>query len=310
MSIEIMYGRQFVKLDDEHILPLTLHGSSNCTMFVNGKEILEREWSCLINGTVIPGSIVEEYRKEINKFVSDNPDGEWFRQGGKMLLGSNILKWFDNGCKSAATIEEIKMKYPTQSIKCSLMGFSKDKNNYYHTTKFLKYCNTTEEIKEWLATYSNYKDDEYDYYIHIGLCGIKPISMGKPMKENVPVIVKIGKKYLTEISGFSMTYCGDITQAKIFANKEEFEKICLPWKFSDKYSIISATTALVAKPYIIAESNNERLFVRNISSRHCFYTTDYKQAKAFKTESEAKKWKEKYLDNRLSTCYKVISVND
>lgn len=310
MSIEIMYGRQFVKLDEEHILPLILHGSSNCTMFVGGKEILEREWRCFISGTVIPGSTVEEYRKAINKFVSNNPDGEWFRQGGKMLLGSNMLKWFDSGCKSAATIEEIKMKYPTQSIKCSLMGFSKDKNNYHHTTKFLKYCDTTEEIKEWLATYSNYKDDEYDYYIHIGLLGIKPVSMGKPMRENVPVIVKIGKKYLTEISEFSMTYCGDITQAKIFANKEEFEKICLPWRFSDKYSIISATTALVAKPYIIAKSNNEKLFVKNISSRHCFYTTDYKQAKAFKTENEAKKWKEKYLDNRLYTCYKVISIED
>lgn len=310
MSIEIMYGRQFVKLDKGHILPLILHGSSNCTMFINGKEILEREWHCLINGTVIPGSTIKEYKETLNKYVSNNPDGEWFRQGGKMLLGTNILKWFDNGCKSAATIEEIKMKYPTQSVKCSLVGFSKNKNDYHSVTKFLKYCDTTEEIKEWLAAYTSYEDDEYDYYIHIGFCGIKPISMGKPIKENVPVIVKIGKKYLTEISEFSMIYCGDITQAKIFANREEFEKACLPWKFSDKYTVVSAATALVAKPYIIAESNNEKMFVKNISSRHCFYTTDYKQAKAFKTENEATKWKEKYLDNRLSTCYKVISIEE
>lgn len=86
--------------------------------------------------------------------------------GGKMLSGKDILKWFDSGCKSAATIEEIKQKYPQQSIKCSLMGYSKDKNDYNSTMKFIKYCDTTEEIKEWLATYSNYKDDEYDYYIH------------------------------------------------------------------------------------------------------------------------------------------------
>ena len=224
MSIEIMYGRQFVKLDDEHILPLTLSGSSNCTMFINGREILEREWNCLINGIVIPGAPVDEYRKALEKLVSNNPNGEWFRRGGKMLSGKDILKWFDSGCKSAATIEEIKQKYPQQSIKCSLMGHPKDKNDYHSTMKFIKYCDTTEEIKEWLATYSNYKDDEYDYYIHMGLLGIKPVSMGKPLKENAPLIVKIGSRYLTDISEFSMTYCGDIKQAKVFANTEEFEK--------------------------------------------------------------------------------------
>lgn len=243
MSIEIMYGRQFVKLDDEHILPLTLHGSSNCTMFIDGREILEREWNCLINGIVIPGAPVDEYRKALEKLVSNNPNGEWFRRGGKMLSGKDILKWFDGGCKSATTIEEIKQKYPQQSIKCALIGYSKDKNDYHSTVKFIKYCDTTEEIKEWLATYSNYKDDEYDYYIHTGFLGIKPVSMGKPIKENTSLIVKIGSRYLTDISEFSMSYCGDI-----------------------------------------------------------------KQAKAFKTESEAKKWKEKYLDNRLSTCYKIISI--
>ena len=112
MSIEIMYGRQFVKLDDEHILPLTLSGSSNCTMFIGGREILEREWSCLINGRVIPGASVDEYRKALEKLVSNNPNGEWFRRGGKMLSGKDILKWFDSGCKSAATIEEIRQKHP------------------------------------------------------------------------------------------------------------------------------------------------------------------------------------------------------
>ena len=308
MSIEIMYGRQFVKLDDEHILPLTLSGSSNCTMFIGGREILEREWNCLINGIVIPGASVDEYRKALEKLVSNNPDGEWFRQGGKMLIGKNILKWFDSGCKSAATIEEIKQKYPQQSIKCSLMGHSKDKNDYHSTMKFIKYCDTTEEIKEWLATYSNYKDDEYDYYIHMGLLGIKPVSMGKPVKENTPLIVKIGSRYLTDISEFSMTRCGDIKQAKVFANKEEFEKTCLPWRFSNKYRLISATAALVTKPYIIVKAENEKLIVKKVSSRHCFYTTEDKQAKTFKTENEAKKWKEKYLDNRFISPYKIITV--
>jgi hypothetical protein len=43
MSYEIVYNRQFLKIDGK-IIPLALYGSNNCTEYHNGRERREREW--------------------------------------------------------------------------------------------------------------------------------------------------------------------------------------------------------------------------------------------------------------------------
>lgn len=41
MSYSIIYGRQFVKTT-KGIIPMILSGSNNCTEFIQGREVLER----------------------------------------------------------------------------------------------------------------------------------------------------------------------------------------------------------------------------------------------------------------------------
>ena len=43
MSYSIIYGRQFVKTT-KGIIPMILSGSNNCTEFIQGREVLERNW--------------------------------------------------------------------------------------------------------------------------------------------------------------------------------------------------------------------------------------------------------------------------
>ena len=43
MGYTIVYARTFIKTT-KGIIPLVLHGSNNCTEFVNGREVRERSW--------------------------------------------------------------------------------------------------------------------------------------------------------------------------------------------------------------------------------------------------------------------------
>lgn len=113
MSYEIVYNKQFLKID-EKIIPLTLCGSSNVYEPIpNGRQRREREW----NAIYICGSnkLIAATEMEIMKEIESCCDGgeyqEHFVQYGKWVDDKGLIRFFQNGIKNAKTIEELKEEY-------------------------------------------------------------------------------------------------------------------------------------------------------------------------------------------------------
>ena len=107
MSYEIVYSKQFLKIDGK-IIPLVLYGSSNCQQFVNGKWRRSREWDAMyITGS--NKSIVfteKEIIKEIELCCDGGKYQEHFMYNGKFVDDKGLIRFFQNGIKNAKTIEQ------------------------------------------------------------------------------------------------------------------------------------------------------------------------------------------------------------
>ena len=102
MSYEIVYNRQFLKIDDK-IIPLVLYGSSR------GRERRERSWHpiyCGRNETIaFSGNKIQERTK------SHFNGCEHFMRNGKWVDDAGLLRFFQSGIKEEKTIEELQETY-------------------------------------------------------------------------------------------------------------------------------------------------------------------------------------------------------
>lgn len=112
MSYEIVYGRQFIKvpMDGEiRYIPLSLHGSNNCTQlnYQTGKEIRERYWSAMyFNGAGMLPVLTEQQILDYIKANGSSYDQN-FKRGGKWVDNAAMYRYFKNGIEQAKTLEEI-----------------------------------------------------------------------------------------------------------------------------------------------------------------------------------------------------------
>ena len=246
MGYTKVYAKQFLKLTEDRIIPMVLAGSSNCTMYHNGRYIYERKWEPWYKYQEDFYKTKTEYRKFYeDHLVGKEPTSEWFKdmRTGKWVTNEDFLKWFDSGIKSAKTIEEIRKANPYQYVKCDIVLSSKKESCSYKTIK-QSYCRTTEEIINWLEDIKSIEipDDYSLFYISMGYSGIEPLSSGGSVKDNVKVICKYKSRYIKEFTNCSITYSREKTDAYIFTNKAEFENLCLPVlkRFSYKYTLVKA----------------------------------------------------------------------
>lgn len=113
MGYEIVYNKQFLKIDGK-IIPLALHGSSNCyEPLPNGRQRREREWNAIyVGGSNKPIAATEaEIMKEIEAYCDGGEYQEHFMQYGKWVDDKSLIRFFQNGIKNAKTIEELKEEY-------------------------------------------------------------------------------------------------------------------------------------------------------------------------------------------------------
>ena len=61
-----------------------------------------------------------------------------------------LIAWAKNGIREALTIEEIRKVIPVQSVTCYILVGITD--SYESRTEEWRYCNTTEELENWLDT--------------------------------------------------------------------------------------------------------------------------------------------------------------
>jgi hypothetical protein len=128
MSSTILYGKCFIKYDDENVLPIIMSGASNCTQISDrGREIRERSWSLatyVTKGSILLSKqdIVKWFDNERANLLSNNPSSENDRgytddqygyyqgisyYGQKRVTFDNFKNFFLNGHKKAYTVEQL-----------------------------------------------------------------------------------------------------------------------------------------------------------------------------------------------------------
>ena len=148
MSYEIVYNKQFLKID-EKIIPLVLHGSSNCyEPLPNGRQRRERNWSPLYIGG--SNKQIAATEADIMKEIESGCDGgeyqEHFMKNGKWVNDKGLIRFFQNGIKNAKTIEELKEDY----FFMGMHGYLDIWNKWDNTIENRVEINSSDDLRKFL----------------------------------------------------------------------------------------------------------------------------------------------------------------
>lgn len=297
MSYERVMDKRFVKVGDLY-LPLYLHGSSNCTMFENGREVFERYWSVFFadNATNLlcskEGMI--DFCKELLDNHTANYEYEWYKVGANWVCGDAIYKQIENACKNALSVEEY-LAYGNNHISCAIRVYDKE----YHSREVnFKYIDTTEELIDWCNSFAEYSVAENESkYCDIRFTSNKPLKVIYPVTKNV--IAKYGKQYVYKYDEHSISSCVDKSQALILT-ADEFNELAKHWTVQ----AVSANTKTVAKNYFIRVVGGLRggYCVKKVSSRSLFFAYNTNDAMRFVSEKQAQKYIDEKLKGRFPNC--------
>lgn len=321
MSYEILYGRQFVSLGNGRYIPMILSGSNNCTMFVGGREVLERHWWPLFTDR-LAGATADELIFFIDSRTAEYPASEWFKSGGRWLHGKNMVNWCKSGIKSARTIEEIREIKPYQSLYCHIDVYDGNKGygeSGYHTQEHREIIKTTEDLLKWLDKFAKRKENKLEnesVYMNIEFSGIEPLKLGTKVKKDEPVICKIGSKYLSEFkikeSSSEYSYSPDVSQAIVFGNEDDFREKTKGLRI-ENYRLAKATIKFKAKNanFIIAVADGcySGWYVWKKTRTGVRITRYENDAKKFQTENQARKYIENMLQGKFEKCKNFLVRN-
>ena len=290
MSVEIYYGRNFIKVDDKRFIPLHLHGSSNCTEFVDGREVYERRWGYYPFDFI---TTVDELNKKLDSF--EDPYGEWFARGSRN--GPWISKeQFRNIChraiKDAHTVEEFAESY--HPVRLCAWKYS----NGEWTRKMDRRVRTTQELLDWYDEYNNtLKDDNFT--ISCDLMTREQINITPKTANKFPCVAKCSYGYLTDSVDLGNTWCKDISKAHIFNSQDEIDAVRL--RGNGKISFVSANKKTVEKPYVLLVTDGTRkgFYIKKRSSRSIFFSSSKDGAMRFSSEKQAEAYKEKIHCNAI-----------
>lgn len=195
MSHQIYYGKQFVKLNNNKLLPFMWEGSNNCTEFSwNGRERRERNWSrqgYFSNGKMFPTAedilksiddfrqgYIERYKDDVEDKYDDKRFG-WF--AGCRLTGKHGMTFgefkgmFTTGIKQAMTVEELKTfgidlvmwVYHYKPEDITDKGFEIKERLHFNTTdeveqKYNEWKEYYGELADRITFYLDCEDYQYD----------------------------------------------------------------------------------------------------------------------------------------------------
>lgn len=201
MSYTIEFDRQFIQ-SETGITPLWLSGDNNFTTGYGRGEKVYRSWSVFL-------SLLGVQKEDILNAIGPSLHGyqEHWKKNGKYLDDDALIKWVRNGCRSAATVEDILDANPTLgSIECSVLIYDDAKAPYEILRSYVK---TTESFDAWLYAARDMIDEinarkqngaRVEGYPIVKL-GEDVIHHPKKSKKTAgpsdDVVIKIGKQYLT-----------------------------------------------------------------------------------------------------------------
>lgn len=157
MSYEIVYNKQFLKIDGK-IIPLVLHGSNNCyEPLPNGRQRRERSWNPIYIGESNKQIIATEadIMKEIESCCDGGEYQEHFMQNGKWVDDKGLIRFFQNGIKNAKTIEELKEDYFFKGMYGYFSVWDKSDNAIENRVEI----NSSDDLRKFLDAAQNRLDN-------------------------------------------------------------------------------------------------------------------------------------------------------
>lgn len=231
MSYEIVYNKQFLKIDGK-IIPLTLCGSSNCyESLLNGRQRREREWNAIYieksNNSI--AATEAEIMKEIESYCGGEYR-EHFMQNGKWVDDKGLIRFFQNGIKNAKTIEELKEYY----FFMGMYGYFSIWEEMDNTIENRVEINSSDDLRKFLEAAQNRIDNRADkegVYICLKYYNEKfepRVKQERKAKERLTdyFAIKIGNRdnYLVKLTSRRIRHTSLCNLTKQFKTEKEANK--------------------------------------------------------------------------------------
>lgn len=229
MSYEIVYNKQFIKIDDK-IIPLVLYGSNNCyTTSISGRDRRERSWNPMYYGrNIMIANTEEEIMNRINSFCGGQYE-EHFVYNNKWVNDAGLIRFFKNGIKNAKTIEELIEQY----LISGLSGHLSVWNKLHNETENRTWISSSEDLRTFLTiaqTRLDNKTDDEEIYICLEYLVEKFEPRNKKHRTpkerltNYYAIKVNGIGYLTKLTSRRIRYCSLCSSTKQFKTEKEANK--------------------------------------------------------------------------------------
>lgn len=231
MSYEIVYNKQFLKID-EKIIPLVLQGSNNCyEPLANGRQRRIRNWHPIYIGSNKQPALTET---ELISMVESLCDGgeyqEHFVQNGKWVDDKGLIRFFQNGIKNAKTIEELKEDYFFMGMN-GYFSVWNEMNNIIENCVEIK---SSDDLMNFLETAQNRLDNRTEKEV-IYICleyyneNFEPrVKLERKSKEHLTdyFAIKVGNRdsYLVKQTSRRIIYTSLCNFTKQFKTEKEADK--------------------------------------------------------------------------------------
>ena len=299
MSHTIVYRKCFLRLDGDHTtdgktryLPLILCGDNNVYESATGKRC--RDWGSLFPKLTIPATESEL----IDQVKAIPDDAECFVYNSKWLHGRDMKDFVSYGIRHAKTIEELKLS--SQGVSLLLYYIEKSDNGYGAHTCDMLYAKTSEDIVTWIENHRN-----------------KPIRMHFSPKEfklrtkptDEPVVLKgTNNRYVYDFGRNNEGHIcrvafGPLKDVKVFYSYDEAKEIADTFR---DLRIVQYKNVTKNKPWRVLAGND--LYVKKLSSRHLWFTTETDEARKFANQKEAETYINEKLAPRFDRNFKAINT--
>lgn len=222
MSYDILYGKQFIKVDDNRVIPFVLIGSNNLYEAGNNNKRV-REWSntyahsegkrvIVENDTLLAN--IDKYREQTMERCAENvkeykdeswayDDKRWGYHTSVAMYGKHTSttsfgmykSFFKNGIKEAMTVEELYDAHVTISLRVSPYYDAKEFEAMNVKVLPTVYIKTTQQLIDTIAEYEAYYAGVKSATLYISESGMEWFMRRKPKrkvdkKETKHIIVK------------------------------------------------------------------------------------------------------------------------
>lgn len=237
MSYEIVYDRQFIKLevpnsDVPWIIPLTLHGSNNCTEYTSsGRERRERNWNAIyFNGAnKLPIEHPDKMIERLNDFCGTKYQ-EHFKRNGKWVDDAGLIRFFKNGIKYAKTLEELnELSYSPVYVRCHVSIWV----GYDNQIELRRVAHNSAELLQFLLDAKQRIDNRSEkelVYVKISFPWDKAVPDPKEVKKRSKRVFEgsywvlkdtIRDAYIEKLTSRRLLFCHSSSYCRKFATEQE-----------------------------------------------------------------------------------------